>query len=292
MSRWFPKVAWAVMVWLAAGTDFLLAAPTADPVIAEQGSAQLTASQVRALINQTDAASRQKLTTDPEALRNFLRDYLVGRAVLSAAQAAQWDKRPDIVALAQRARDSAIAQSFLASQGAPPASYPSDADIQAAYTQNRAQLMQPRSYHLTQIYAAAAGAAQDAAKRTLGELRTQITRARVPFETAATHAQGVAYGDLGWLPETRLQPAVRSAVAGLPEGMLTAPICTEAGCTLIKLVATRPAGPPPLADIRDKLMQAMRQQKQRQLEQAYANALLAKAPVRLDEIQLSHLAAP
>jgi peptidylprolyl isomerase len=290
---WPPLRRNSAPIWaIAALIAIAGASRAADTVVAEQGATQLTGPQLRALIASADADTRKKLATDPAALKNFVSTYLVGQAVLNAAVTAQWDKRPDIAALAQRAHDSAVAQSFLSAQATPPAAYPSDAEIQAAYTQNRAQLMQPRTYHLTQIFAAAPAPTQDAARHSLAELRTQISKARLTFETAAAHAQGVAYGDLGWLPENRLQPAIRSAVAGLPEGQMAPPICTDAGCTLIKLIATRPAGPPPLADIRENLVRVMRQQKQRQLEQAYANTLLAKAPIRVDEIQLAHVAAP
>jgi len=47
-----------------------------------------------------------------------------------------------------------------------------------------------------------------------------------------------------------------------------------------------------LAEVKDQLTRALRQQKQRELQQAYANMLLAKQPVRVDEIQLSHLTSP
>ena len=62
------------------------------------------------------------------------------------------------------------------------------------------------------------------------------------------------------------------------------------GCALLKLVATRQAGPAPLAEVRDGLIRLLRQQKERQGEQDYANVLLARAPVRIDEIALAQLA--
>jgi len=69
-------------------------------------------------------------------------------------------------------------------------------------------------------------------------------------------------------------------------------VCTPSGCSALKLLATRAAGPAPLADVRDKLIAALRQAKQRAGEQAYADALLAKEPVRINEIELSHVTAP
>ena len=49
---------------------------------------------------------------------------LIQRGVLEAAHAANWDRRPEVAAMLARARDAAIAQSFLASHAAPPASLP------------------------------------------------------------------------------------------------------------------------------------------------------------------------
>jgi peptidylprolyl isomerase len=267
----------------------LCVAAAPDPVVAIRGADQITASQVRALIAGADPQTRARLTTDPKALQEIVRDALLQKGVLEAAKAANWDRKPDIVALLNRTREAAIAQSFLASHAAPPASYPSAAEIAAAYEQAKPQLMQPRAYHLTQLFitlpANAPGADVTHAKQTLAGLRNGFAGTHTPALPA-----GVQSGDLGWVPENRLQPAAKDAVSGLLEGQVTAPLCTQPGCALLKLVATRPAGPAPLAEVRDGLVRLMRQQKERQGEQAYANALLARQPVRIDEIQLSKLA--
>ncbi len=136
------------------------------------------------------------------------------------------------------------------------------------------------------------GQSTDAAQQKLAALQKDIVRGRVKFQDAARQVTGVRVTDIGWQPENRLLPAARDAVAGLLEGQVSAPVCSPAGCALLQLVATRPAGPAPLADVKDSLVRALRQQKQRQLEQAYSNVLLAKQPVQVNEIELSHLAAP
>ena len=271
----------------------LLTAAAPDPVVAVHGTDELTASQVRALIADAPPETRHAYQTNPDALKALIRDTFLGRAILAEAEAKAWDKRPEVAALAQRAHDLAITQSYLISQSPVPAGYPSDAELQAAWETNKAQLMQPRGYKLEQVFATAApGAAQDEARRKLAEVQTQASHGRTALEAAAKRVAGVQYADMGWVAEGRLQAAAKDAVAGLLEGQLSPPLCTSSGCTLLKLIATRPAGPAPLAEVRDQLTRALRQQKQRELQQAYANALLAKQPVRVDEIQLSHLAAP
>ena len=87
-------------------------------------------------------------------------------------------------------------------------------------------------------------------------------------------------------------PAIKPAVAGLAEGSVSEPICTAGACTLLRLIATHPAGIAPIGEVHEQLVRALRQQKTQQEAQAYANGLLAKQPVQLNEIQLSHLAVP
>jgi peptidylprolyl isomerase len=264
---------------------FLIAATT-DPVIARRGNEKITVSQARALIGAADRATQRHLDTDKAALETFLRDVLVQRAILHLAQAEKWDQRPDVAALLQRTHDQVLAQSFLAAHAAPPADYPSDAELQAAYKANLSQFMQPRSYHLLQLFLP--GGAEDG-RRRLQQVRARMEGGKLALEAAGRSLTGARYIDMGWVPETQLVPAVKAAVAGLPEGTTADPVCVENGCHLIRLVATRPAGPAPLADIRDELVRAMRQQKASQEATEYASGLLSKQPVEVNEIQVSHM---
>jgi peptidylprolyl isomerase len=191
----------------------------------------------------------------------------------------------------QRAREQVIAQTYLAGHTKLPAGYPTEAEVEAAYTANKARFMQPRSYHLVQIFLPrGAYGTEDEGRRRLLPARAEIQLGRVSLEAAAKAVSGAQYIDMGWAAETQLVPAVKDAVAGLPEGALTDPICIENGCHLLRLIGTRPAGPAPLAEIRDELIKALRQQKQSQQETAYASSLLAKQPVSVNEVQLSRIA--
>jgi peptidylprolyl isomerase len=268
---------------------FLIAATT-DPVIARRGNEQITASQARALISTTDHATQQRLTTDKAALETFLRDVLVQRAILHLAHAEKWDQRPDVAALLRRTHDQILAQSFLAGHSAPPATYPSDAEVHAAYKENISRFMQPRSYHIAQLFlpGAATTGAEDG-RRRLQQARAQVERGMIALEVAARSLAGAQYIDMGWVPETQLLPAIRPVVTGLLEGAIASPICMDNGCHLIRLLATRPAGSAPLANIRDDLVRAMRQQKASREATAYASGLLLKEPVEINEIQVARM---
>ena len=284
-----PKI---VLAAVLACTVAAAAENTADPVVAERGAIQITSSRARAMLAGTDAELHQRLAADPTALRAFLRDALLQQAVLSEARAQKWEQRSDVAAAIQRARDQVVAASFIAAQASLPQGYPSEAEVQAAYAQNKAQLMQPRTYRLTQIFLPAASLHGDDGRRRLADLRTRVQHGHGNFDVAAGSVPDARYADLGFLPETSLIPAVKAAVAGLPEGSVSDPVCTSGGCSLLRLVATRPAGPAPLADVHDRLARALRQQRVAQEEQAYADTLLKRQPVRVNEIELARLAGP
>ena len=278
-----------VSLWLAA--VLVSGGAASDPVIAERGHDQITLSQARAMVAGMDADTRKRMTATPAALTDFLRNILVQRAVLEEASATRWNQRPDVAAMIARARDQVVSQSFLASHAVPPANYPSDAELQAAYAANKAQFMQPRGYHVVQLFVTkpASGTGDDG-RGKLAALRPQIERGHLAMADATKHDSAVRYSDMGWISDTQLMPVMREAVSGLLEGGLTQPICVDNGCHLIRLIATRPAGPTPLAELHDALVRALRSQRQAELERAYASSLLAKQPVQVNEIEVSHLA--
>ncbi len=261
------------------------AAPSPDPAIATRGSDTITISQARAFIAKLEPAARAKLAHDPSALTPILRDMLLSRAILAEADARHWAERPEIAELLTRAREQVLVESYLSASSTPPASFPTDADIRAAYDQNKQRLLLPRQFHLAQAFLPAS---QANARARLQALK----RAGAPGLAAAARKTGIAYTDMGWIADTALAPAVKQAVAGLPEGQIADPICTAPGCSLILLIATKPSGPASLPEAHDTLVRALRQQRQQANERTYEDTLLARAPVRVNELQYSAVLGP
>jgi peptidylprolyl isomerase len=267
------------------------AAAADDPVLAEHGEDRITVSQARALIAGTDAPTQHRLTTDPIALKQFLEGVLLQRALLEAAAAQKWDQKPEVASLLQQAREQVITRTYLAAHAQIPPSYPSEAELQAAYDQNKRSFMVARRTHLTQIFLPTADSSSpEEGRKKLMALRTQIQHGHPSMEEAAKRGGGLQYMDLGWVEESQMVPAIKSAIAGLLEGAIADPVCIENGCHLVRLVATRPAGPAPLSEVHDQLVKALRQQKQTEEARAYAASLMNAPRVAIDEIQLGRLA--
>jgi parvulin-like peptidyl-prolyl isomerase len=289
----FPRpralLAFSLLITVAAGPA--PEASSTDTIIARRGAITLGNADVQATLGQLDPTERQRLQHSPTALDAFVREQVLQQSLLQEAKEARWDQKPDIAAKATQAHDAVVASTYLASLTAPDPSYPSDADVQSAYDANKTRFLIPRQYHLAQIYIAVptdAGPAafEDAQKRLQG-IRQQLGRPHADFAEMARKTPPGSDGDLGWVREDQVMPQIRDAIAGLQAGGVTDPIRTPDGWHLVKLVETKPATTAPLADVREALVRALRQQRATQAAQAYLAKMQSTEPVQINEIQLS-----
>lgn len=294
----FRRTRWASLALAAAVTLGAAQARAADDVVAQYGAVKVTAEDVRLLLAALDPAVRDKLQHDPAALTALVRERLVQLVLLQEARDKKWDQRPEVAAAANQARDAAIVNLYLVSVAAPPAAYPSDAEIQAAYDANKPRFMVPRQFQLAQIFVAvppgAPHATDEEARKKLVELRAQATKPHADFAALAkqnsqdrmTAEKG---GDLGWVRDDALAPAIRTAVIGLQEGGVSEPVRMPEGWHLLKLTGTKPAGLAPLTEVRAILIEALRKQRLQQNAQAYTAAAMRSQPPQIDEIAIGKL---
>ena len=285
----------AIVIMLASGPA-LAADPPADAV-ARLGSTDIPASALRDFVRTLDPAVRKQAASDPAIMTRLVRQELTRLAILNEANAKKWDQRPDVAARIAKAREDAIVSSYLGAVATLPAGFPTDAQIQALYDSNRDKLMLPRQYRLEQIYVAIpAGGdkkAEDAARAKADELARKARAKGANFadiaRAASDKAEGEPAGDLGWASEAQIVPEIRSQIAGMNTGDIADPIRTGNGWHVVRLVDTRPAGPRPLAEVKDQLVAALRQAKLQEAQQAYVSALLEKTPAMINEMALKKI---
>ena len=267
------------------------AARASDPVIAQVGSQELTAGDFSKAIATLDPEVRRKAAGDHKALLDLVRAELGRRAILAEAHDRHWDKRPDIVARAERAREDVIITSFLATQTTPPSDFPGDAAIREVYEANLSRFMKPREYHVAQIYIARPdkARAEDLA-RTRARAAAIVDKARKPgadFSTLARHesddhdsaAQG---GDLGWVPETQLLPEIARTLAGLGDNEVSDPVEVADGWHILHELGTKPAVPEPLDKMRPAIVKLLRDRESARLGEAHVGELLARGHAEVD----------
>jgi parvulin-like peptidyl-prolyl isomerase len=273
----------------------LLAAATpalaADPVVARAGDKEITASQIQPYLAKVSPAERDALLQNPAALSRAVRTILLQRQLLDEAKSAEWEKKPENQALLARVRDAAIAESFLESVTALPPDYPGDAEITALYDARKDSLRLPTQYRLAQIFIASAED-KAKAKSEAGALAKQVKSgdfaalAKANSDEPVSAAKG---GEVGWLAEDSIQPAIRKALSGAGKDAIAGPIELGDGFYFVKILDLREPRTATLDEVRPQLVAALRQERAALNRQAYLERLQAKAPVTLNEIALPGL---
>lgn len=282
---------------LAAALLVAAAAPRARAadVVARVGATEVTREEVRGYLDTLGATDRQAIERDPALRAQVVRTYLARRAVLKEARAKRFEEEPAVKAQLDRARDEALTELYLDAVSRPPASYPSDAEVQAAYQANQAAFQVPRQFHVAQIFVAAGADKETEAKarRRVEELSAELKRKGADFAALARRSdeKGAAErgGDLGWLSEQQLVQGIRATVVGLAEGVVSGPIQLADGWHVVKLLGTRPASTRPLAEVREALVARLRAERARANRQAHLAKLLEQNPPAVNELALSGL---
>jgi peptidylprolyl isomerase len=279
------------------------AAQTGSPVIARLGGSEFHAADFADFIRLLDPALRKQAAADPQVRNKLIGLEMARIAVLKEANAKNWQQRPDVARQIARARDDVIVNSYLASISGVSKDYPSQAEIQSAYDLNRDAFMMPRQYRLAQIFVASPKGAdkktEEAAKKKLGELAQKLKAPNAKFEDVARagsdHKSSAAKGgDMGWAAQEQIVPEIRNEIVGMTVGEISQPIRSDAGWHIVRLIATKPAQPKPLAEVKESLVTSLRQRKTKDVQQSYVAKLLESSPVSVSEDGLKKLfeAAP
>jgi peptidylprolyl isomerase len=280
-----------------------LAAGVVFPAVAQQpvatlGPIALAAADVRRLLEAEPPEVRARLAASPELLDRLIRTELVRRAVLAEAEAAGWDKRPEVAARIERARQQVVVTAYVNDLARPPADYPGEAEVKAFYDANQASFLLPRRYRIAQIYLARPASGGEAAADAVAKRAAELARqARVPGADFAAlakahsqHAESASRGgETGWVAEANLIPEIRPAVTRLAKGAVSEPVATAQGWHVVWLLDAAEPSPAPLDEVRATIVSTLKQRRAQELERAYLDAKLAKTPIAIDQAELERL---
>lgn len=269
-------------------------AKTADEVIAHLGSIEITARELRGYIDALGPREQAAFAKEPALFGQLVRAILGERLVLDEALAKKWDQSPNVAAQLQQTRDRALVELYLQSVSAPPASYPSEEELQKAYDANRSLFVVPRQFQVGHIFIAAAKdadrATEEKAKKKLEEVQRKVKTAGADFVSIArAESDARDNGELGWISEGQIRPEIRTQVMGLGKGVVSEPIRLDDGWHIVKLIDTKAAYTRPFAEAREALAQQMRTERSTLLRRAYVAELLKQHPPIINEIALSNL---
>jgi peptidyl-prolyl cis-trans isomerase C len=223
----------------------------------------------------------------------FLENYLRKRLLVQEAIKAGFDKRPDVQADLEAAKESALFDRYVrdvVSQAIVP-----DTEIRKYYDENQEQFKTPEMVRVSHIIIIPNGAgpkpktdaqAQELIQQAAAELRTQnVVPAGTDEETAArlveSHFAAVAKkysedvsaqsgGDLGWNPKGVFDKDFEDAAFNLRPHMISGVIKSRFGYHLILANGRKPAGVEPFEEARPTIREFLMTQHQAEVVEAVA----------------------
>ena len=285
--RLLSRVACAAAVWFSTAG---FPADAGEPVPA------VTQDDVIVALQKLDGAEQSALARDPALLQQVAQLMLTQRLLLNEARRQRWDDQPEVQAKMERAREKALAESWLQSVTEPPAEYPSEAEIKAAYEAMRPSLTRPKQFHLAQIFIACPKTADKKATAKSAEKLTRVKQqlasytldfsaiAKAESDDSASSAAG---GEIGWLSEAQVQPELRPLVTKLLKHEVSEPVRLNDGWHVLKCLGKREAGLTPLEEVRGSLITRLRAEKMKENSEALVARLLKENPVTLNDVALS-----
>ncbi|MDY7066016.1 Chaperone SurA [Pseudomonas extremaustralis] len=266
---------------------------SSGPAVARLGNQQIDLAELKSVLASLPAESREQLRANRGALETWLRSRLAQKAVLEQAEAQGWRQRPEVEQQTRAAAEQIVFRDYMLSVSQVPADYPSAAELQQAYDSGKAQWVTPPQYRVSQIFLAVNDPQNlDAVRRQAQDLSRRAQAAPGDFAALATQfsqdpdtaARG---GDSGLQPLQQLVPEVRGTVSRLKVGAVSDAVQSAAGFHVLKLTAQQPARTATLDELRERLTQALRAQRQEQIAKAYLEGMLNTATLSIDGAELN-----
>ncbi|WP_300719439.1 peptidylprolyl isomerase [Pseudomonas sp.] len=263
--------------------------------IARLGNQHIDLQEIEAVLATLPAESREQLRGNRAGLETWLRSRLAQKAVLEQADAQGWRQRPDVALQTREATEQIVFRDYMLSVSQVPADYPSPAELQQAYDNGKAQWVTPPMYRVSQIFLAVNDPQNlEAVRRQAQELSRKAQAA--PGEFAAMASQysqdpesAQRGGDAGMQPLQQLMPEVRGVVARLKTGAVSEAVQSPAGFHVLKLTGQQPARTATLDELRERLTQALRAQRQEHIAKAYLEGMLNTATLSIDGAELNKI---
>lgn len=261
-----------------------------SPAVARLGNQQVAAEELKTLFASLPEDARAQLRGNRAALDAWIRSRLAQKAVLEQADAQGWRQRPEVEQQTRAATEQIVFRDYMQSVSQVPAGYPSAAELQQAYDSGKAAWMTPPLYRVSQIFLAVAEPqAVEQVRRQAQELSRKAQAAPADFAALAAQYSQDRDSDSGLQPLQQLLPEVRSAVARLKVGGVSEVVQSAAGFHVLKLTEQQPARTATLDELRERLTQALRAQRQEQIAKAYLEGMLNTATLSIDGAALNQV---
>ena len=236
---------------------------TADTVVATVNGTNITLGQMIVL---RGTLSEQYQALPDDVLYKGILEQLIQQVVLEQSLGDKISKR-DLIAVENNKRGYLSGIALQAVVG----SAVTDATLQAAYDTRFKDLAPATEYNAVHILVAT----EDEAKAIKSDLDGGADFAEIAKAKSTDTGSGANGGDLGWFGVGAMVKPFEDAVIAAKVGEVTAPVKSDFGWHVIKVVETRIASAPPLDDLRDELAAEIEQK----AIEAHLNGLTTAATI-------------
>jgi len=292
-----PSVLAAFGIMMAGSAVAQSPAPaTPGKTVAQLGALSIGQDEVTRLLQAMPDAQREAAKSNRAGVEGWLRQRLISDALLKEAQSKGWAERPEIKAKIDAAvRDlttQIVMSSYLESVAPVPTAYPSEAELKVAYEQGKAGFNVPAQYHVAQIFLSAPKADAAVVAKTRDEAKKLAVQARsgdfarLAQSKSQDPRSAEKGGDVGLLPLDQMLPEMRDTVAKLKVGQVSDPLQSGAGFHVLKVLDAQPAHTATFDEVKLRLSEALRKQRQQQLVQSYLSGLAQSGSLSIDSAAL------
>ena len=242
-------------------------AQDAQTVVATVNGEAITLGQMIAMRQSLSPEMTQNLPDS--ALWYLMLDQMI-RQTAVAQQAGDPLSKRDAAAL-EIERRAYLAGSVLEKVAAPD---PSEAELKAAYDAAFGASVPATEYHAAHILVKT----RDEAEAIAAQIKDGADFGKLAAEKS-TDNSGPNQGDLGWFqPEQMVEPFAE-AVKALKKGEVSAPVETQFGWHIIRLIDSREVTPPAFDEVKEELaVQVRRDRVQAEIDKRLAEAKVEKTP--------------
>lgn len=261
--------------WTLAAAPQTAVTPASDKPVAVVNGQTITAQQLDELYAGIGTQMRAQYEK-AGGKQAFLENYVRKRLLVQEAIKTGFDKKPEVRAAMDAAREAALFDRYVADVVAP--TVVPDAAVRAYYDQHPDEFKTPEKVHVRHIVIGVRNTGPtprgpEEALQLIGRVATELhglnatTRAANPAameqlrinefaQLARKYSEdssAAAGGDLGWVTRDQLDPAFAEAAFGLPVGVPSGIVKSSFGYHILFVEAKKPAGTQTFEEVKDSL---------------------------------------
>lgn len=253
----------------------LLIAQEAE-VVATVNGHQITTTDLAVEFNFMNVQQANQLLQTPGGKEEVLETAIRRKLLLNEAREEKLDTLPSTKLLIQRQIEDALLQVKL-NQIGQTAQMPSEDQIRQLYEANDTIFFAPKSIHVFRIVTEDYETAEIAHASLKGGIAFKNLMQRYPG------LQMVPSGNIGWLAEDDLVPALKDALTRIGVGQFTEPMEIGGAWQIFYVEAKRDAGKLEYDEVREQIAQSLHQQNIDNAIVEYQNRMLQGASIQINE---------